>query len=223
MQWATANANQDWTRVIFTDEAAFEVGDDLQKENCWRLPGEEYDEKNLSLRKKKGKVLHVWGAIIHGHKFPLVRFALRPAHVENKIKVAAETINSKVYLDQIPKGPLKDAVDWTKANGREPIVLEDGAPPHKMKGYAEERARLGIINLKHPGASPDLNAIENCWAYVKDKIRRMPEHPSSLDALWVAVQRHWDELPQSIVDGWIDDFEIRRMAVVNAKGKHTRF
>jgi hypothetical protein len=74
--WASKYEGMDWTRVIFTDEAAFEVEHDLKKEHCWRKPNVEWDEKNLSLRKKKGKMLHVWRAIIHGHKFPLVRFAL---------------------------------------------------------------------------------------------------------------------------------------------------
>jgi len=38
LAWATANENQDWTRVIFTDESAFEHGDDQAHESCWRLP-----------------------------------------------------------------------------------------------------------------------------------------------------------------------------------------
>jgi hypothetical protein len=223
LAWAARNEMQDWTRVIFTDEAAFEIGDDVKQENCWRRPNEEYDEKNLSLRKKKGKMLHVWGAIIHGHKFPLVRVALRPAHVVNKVKIAADTINAEVYLTQVLSGPLKEAVVWAKADGREPIVLEDGAGPHRMQGFKVERSKLGIVSLEHPGASPDLNAIENCWAWVKDKIRRMPGHPSSLDELWASVEHYWNEIPQSIVDGWIDGFEERRLAVVAARGKHTKY
>ena len=161
--WASEYEGMDWTRVIFTDEAAFEVGDDLKREHCWRKPNEEWDEKNLSLRKKKGKMLHVWGAIIHGHKFPLVRFALRPVHTVNKVKIAAETINSQVYPKQVLSGPLKDAVAWAKENGREPIVLEDGAGAHRMKSFIAERADAGIANIQHPGASPDLNGIEYCW------------------------------------------------------------
>lgn len=32
--WASTCEGMDWTRVIFTDEAAFEAGDDLKKEYC---------------------------------------------------------------------------------------------------------------------------------------------------------------------------------------------
>lgn len=223
LEWARTYEKMDWQQVIFTDEVAFEVGDDLKSEMCWRKANEENNENCLSLRKKKGKMLHVWGAIVHGKKFPLVRFDLKPIRTVNKVRIAADKIDGNVYLSQILSGPLKDAVAWAKANGREPIVLEDGAGPHKMKGFVAERASYGIINIKHPGASPDLNAIENCWAWVKNRIRRMPGHPSSLDQLWEAVQKCWDELPQSIIDGWIDDFELRRLEVVAKQGKHTRF
>jgi transposase len=102
-------------------------------------------------------------------------------------------------------------------------VLEDGAGARRIKSLVAEREEAAIINIKHPGASPDLNAIENCWAWVKDKIRRSPKHPSSLDQLWAAVQHFWDEIPQSTIDKWIDDFEERRLAVVAAHGKHTKF
>jgi transposase len=120
-------------------------------------------------------------------------------------------------------GPLKDAVSWARAQGLRPLVLEDGTGPHKMKSFERVRAELGIDNLKHPASSLDLNAIENCWAYVKDRIRRLPGHPSSADALWEAIQEHWDAIPQSIVDGWIERFGDGRSAVVAAKGKHTQW
>jgi transposase len=223
LKWARKYEHQDWQQVIFTDEVAFQIGDDLKSEWCWRESNTENEENHLCIRKKKGKTLHVWGAVIHGKKIPLVRFALRPVRTVNKVKIAPDKIDGNVYLNQILSGPLKDAVAWSKANGREPIVLEDGAGPHKMKGFVEERASYGIINVEHPGASPDLNAIENCWAWVKSRIRKQPGHPSSLDQLWAAVQKAWDELPQSIVDGWIDDFEKRRLEVVAKNGHHTRF
>ncbi|KAI5453255.1 hypothetical protein NCC49_006278 [Naganishia albida] len=223
LNWAAANENQDWTQVIFTDEAAFELGDDQAREMCWRQANDEYNPKCLTAKKKRGKQLHVWGAIVHGHKFPLVRFALRPAHQEGGKKIAAETITGKVYDEQILKGPLTEAVAWAKAQGREPLVVEDGAPVHLIKKLAADRARAGIVNVKHPGSSPDLNAIESCWAYVKDRLRRMPGKPSTMDSLWEAIQKAWDEMPQHIVDGFIMSFEKRRSQLLAAHGGHTQF
>jgi transposase len=144
LAWADANENQDWTRVIFTDESAFELGDDHAHESCWRLPHEEYSEKCLSPKKKRGK--HVWGAIISGHKFPLVRFALRPEHQEGGKKIAAQKINAKVYVAQTLEGPLTDAVAWAKGDGRDVLVVEDGAPVHKITNLVAERAKAGVLD-----------------------------------------------------------------------------
>jgi hypothetical protein len=36
-QWADANVEQGWTRVIFTNEAACEIGYELKKDADWRL------------------------------------------------------------------------------------------------------------------------------------------------------------------------------------------
>jgi transposase len=140
----------------------------------------------------------------------------------NKVRIAPDKIDGNVYLNQIWSGPLKAAVAWAKANGREPIVLQDLAGPHKMMGFVEERASFGIITVEHPGAYPDLNAIESCRAWVKSRIRKQAGHPSSLDQPWAAVQKAWGELPQFIVDGWIEDFEKRRLEVVAKHGHRTR-
>jgi hypothetical protein len=53
LAWAAANEKQDWSRVIFTDEAAFELGDDQAHEMCWRLPHEEYNAACLTPIKKR--------------------------------------------------------------------------------------------------------------------------------------------------------------------------
>jgi hypothetical protein len=68
-------------------------------------------------------------------------------------------------------------------------VVEDGAHVHKITNLKAERARVGIINVKHPGNPPDLTAIESCWALVKDRLRRMSGKPTTLDGLWKEIQK----------------------------------
>jgi hypothetical protein len=102
-------------------------------------------------------------------------------------------------------------------------VVEDGAPVHMIKKLAADRAQACIVNVKHPGSSPDLNAIESCWAYVKDRLRRLPGKTSTMDALWEAIQKAWDEMPQHIVDGFVGRFEKGREHLLSAHGGHTQF
>ena len=118
---------------------------------------------------------------------------------------------------------MTDAVAWAKEDGRDVLVVEDVAPVHKIANLVAERAKTGVINIIHPGNSPNLNAIESCWAVVKDRLRRMPGKPTTMDELWETIQKVWDEMPQSIIDGFIQSFEGRREQVVAAHGGHTQF
>lgn len=83
--WAKENVRQDWDRVMFTDEACFHVGE-TGRERVIRRAGTEYEPQQLSVKFRHGKSLHVWGAVLHGQRFPLIRFQLRPARTVNHIK-----------------------------------------------------------------------------------------------------------------------------------------
>ena len=53
---------------------------------------------------------------------------------------------------------------------------------------------------------------------MKQRIGRLPEHPTTVDKLWQAVQRLWDELLQSILDNPIYDMPRHREDLRRAKG-----
>jgi transposase len=52
LKWARTYEHQDWQQVIFTDEVAFQIGDDFKSEWCWRESNTENEEKHLCIRKK---------------------------------------------------------------------------------------------------------------------------------------------------------------------------
>jgi hypothetical protein len=51
----------------------------------------------------------------------------------------------------------------------------------------------------------------------------MPEKPTTMDGLWEAIEKVWKEIPQHIVDGFIESFEERRKEVVAAHSGSTQF
>jgi len=57
--------------------------------------------------------------------------------------------------------------------------------------FESGKSCCGVVNIKQPGASPDLNAIENCWALVKMKQRKLPQKPATLDNSWEAIEKIW--------------------------------
>lgn len=82
-------------------------------------------------------------------------------------------------------------------------VQEDKAPSH----YARENDRIwsfwGMTRLLWPGNSPDLNAIEPCWPWMKSRTTRKgaPQDRKTAEKVWVKA---WNELPQDQIRRWIE-------------------
>lgn len=220
-QWVKDNKEQDWRRVIFTDESAIEMGLDITTRWTIRQPGQQYLPQHLqrSFRSSR-KSLMVWGAIAHGKKWPLVRLSIPPSEVQEKGK----GMNGAKYVRLVLNGPLKRAARQLRtARWRDILVVEDGAPCHSCKLAKEARAKLGISSLIHPPSSPDLNPIENVWSLLKTKVSQLPTRATNLDMLWEQVQACWADIDQQYINNLIDDMPTRVEEVRNARGEITSF
>ena len=222
VQWAHANVDTDWRRVMFTDEAAFRVGE-VGVTRVIRRAGTAYDPRNITVKFRPGAAIHVWGCIMHGHKLPLHRFDLRKARTVNKVRIAADKITSEVYANQMIAGKLSEYVAYARAHGVAPLVVEDGASVHFRGATKAVRDTCDIPNQPHPPSSPDLNPIENCWHRLKVRLRREGRRATSIDELWARLQEEWDALPQEIIDHWIEGMDERRRAVLEVNGCQTRW
>ncbi|KAK4689827.1 hypothetical protein P7C73_g290, partial [Tremellales sp. Uapishka_1] len=154
---------------------------------------------------------------------PLYRFKLAKARKVNGQTIAAETINSQVYSDQILWGILQDYVVGERARGVDVLVVEDGAPVHFGGASKAIRPMLDIPHQSHPPSSPDLNPIEGCWRIVKQRLRGMDKRPTSVDELWTEIERIWAEIPQETIDGMIISMAERRNVILEVDGKQTRW
>ena len=85
------------------------------------------------------------------------------------------------------------------------------------------RVELGFQTLTHPPNSPDLNPIEPLWAVLKRRVARIPDSRKSLDSLWEAIQKVWEDLTDEEVTEVIGSMPARVEAVLKAHGYHTQF
>ncbi len=69
------------------------------------------------------------------------------------------------------------------------MFLQDGAPCHTSNMIKNFLAEEDIQLIDWPGNSPDLNPIENCWNYVKDKLE--DRHTPNLKALIDNIKDLW--------------------------------
>lgn len=108
--YATESAGLGWQCVLFTNELAFKVGECLAWQMCHRRKGQAYDANKIAVKVKGAALLHVWGAIAHGVKLPLIRFDLRPIRTIDGVCYTANKTNAKVHINQILQGPLQDYI-----------------------------------------------------------------------------------------------------------------
>lgn len=76
------------------------------------------------------------------------------------------------------------------------LVQEDKAPAHSCKYQTEIFQKDNILRLLWPGNSPDLNMIEQCWAWMKRDTTKYgpPENRLTAESVWT---RCWNKLPDA--------------------------
>jgi len=97
------------------------------------------------------------------------------------------------------------------------IVQEDGAPSHSCDYQKEVFDFWKVIKLLWPGNSPDLNAIEPCWWYMKQKTtkRGVSTSKKELEKRWLEC---WEELDQERIRRWVDRIKIHIEEIIKLEG-----
>ncbi len=120
---------------------------------------------------------------------------------------------SKVMIPKL----IPFAKECAKARDDGGKVQEDGAPSH-AHWYQDIVYKLHeVIRILWMGNSPDLNAIEPCWPYMKR--RTTAKGPPQTRAEGIKVwQQCWKELPQSQIQAWIERIPIHIQKVIELEG-----
>jgi hypothetical protein len=82
------------------------------------------------------------------------------------------------------------------------FVQEDNAGPHAHRHQGTVYALYDVTRLLWPGNSPDLNAIEPAWYWLKRRTtaRGAPANRKDMEQAW---RQAWQDLPQETIQQWI--------------------
>ena len=106
--------------------------------------------------------------------------------------------------------------------GRYPVVQQDNASPHTSKVFRDALDDCGLVWLRMPPHSPDLNPIEHVWAWIKNKLRSM--HWIRTNAQLIEqVKRLWAEIPMEVLTNIIESMPSRVKAVIDRQGWPTKY
>src|SRR6266487_3590379 len=209
--WAIAHIfwQQEWLKVLWSDEVTFLIGGRTAKERVTRKRGERTCATCIQHQLYRGHAtpIHAWGAIGYGYKSPLL-------FIHGSGKTGAFT--QKDYLTQILQSHIQPILEAFAAITHqlrpvaEPLFMEDGNSAHGHKSThnccAKWRTSHGIILMPHPSTSPDMNPIEKCWRRIKQALHRRKHQPTNEAEMQAAVTEEWEAIPQD----WINELILKQ-------------
>lgn len=199
---------EEWLRVLFTDESRFSLYTSDGRRNVYRRPGERYIQACFSERVQYGGgSVHVWAGISAEGRTELVA-------IENG------TLTGERYAQEI----LNEYVGPYLANMRDgSMLMQDNARPHTARVVQEYIREVGISVMAWPSRSPDLNPIEHAWDELGRRVRSRRPAPTTLRALKQVLIEEWENIPQHRLRNLIFSMPNRLEAVVRARGGNTSY
>ena len=196
-----------WNKVMFSDESHFHLNT-FRRSLCRRPPGSDRNAVEFTKKtvKHPPKVM-VWACFSWKGRGAIVFLK------------KGEMMNGQRYR-QI----LDEKLEWFMQQHQTTHFLQDGAPCHRSKivsSWFEERPAITLIDW--PGNSPDLNPIENAWAWMKYQLQNcgatsIPDLETEILRLWTIRMDNSDYL-RSLVES----MPRRLQAVIDNNGNATKY
>jgi transposase len=98
-----------------------------------------------------------------------------------------------------------------------PLVQEDGAAAHIHFHQQTTFDCFKVARLLWPGNSPDLNAIEPCWWWMKKRTTARGA-PTAGRVMTTAWKKAWEDLPQEQIQEWIAAIPRHIQEIIRLEG-----
>lgn len=215
VQFAKRHARRSWKNVLFVDACKFTYGRAQRHSRHGMLT---YNGRRPLLPKGDDHVgLCVYGAVSSKGKSPLV-FVTGSSRVAKTYKgrsgkrhtgVGAEEYINIMRAHLVPAG--------RRLHGSKLVYLHDWSGCHKSRAVRvfQKDARLDVMT-DFPSRSPDLNIIENVWAWMDSQLRKKPY--SDLDSFRAALIATWESIPLKLLQNCTRSMKARLRAVIATKG-----
>lgn len=209
-KWRAKNTSN-W---VFTDEKTFTCGDYSSgtewAEHRDKVTGT--DASNCCM-----DTVYVWGAIGVGFRhLVIIRKTEAAGHATRKRngepRKPSECFTSETYIRRC-LAPIRKHLE-----ANECLLQADNHRSHTAGNTQRYFEDHGIAwSRDWPARSPDLNPIENLWAYLQ---RRVSERvPTNAKELANAIKKEWDALDQDSVDKYVLSFKGKCKRVASSGGK----
>jgi len=93
--------------------------------------------------------------------------------------------------------------------------------PKKVKEFLTTNNINFIDSSEWPGYSPDLNAIENVWSILKQKVSE--RNPKTKDGMIKILKEEWKNIDDSILKKIVESMPKRIKLVIEGNGSKTKY
>ncbi|GFS51980.1 transposable element Tcb2 transposase [Trichonephila clavipes] len=206
--WCREHRNwrdNEWGRVLFTDESRFSLRSDSHRILIWRERGSHNHPPNIIERDRYGdRSVLVWGGIMLGSRTDL--------HIFD-----AGSVNGTRYCNEIL---LPYVRLFRGAMGLQFLFMDDNAPCHRTVAAEQLLESEDIERMDWPARSPDLNPIEHVWDFLGRRLAARTLPPVTIRELRLALQDEWAAMPQQLIDTLILSMGRRCETCLAVRGDH---
>ena len=199
----------DWKRVVFSDKTKINRFNSDGRSWAWFRDAQELETRTVQQTPKHGGGgVMVWGCIMWDG-------------VGYMCKIDGN-MDQHLYKS-ILEDDLMESIDFYHLNKSKIIFQHDNDPKHTSKLVKTWLSEQEFDTLIWPAQSPDLNPIEHMWAEVKRRLNKFNEPPKGVLDLWERIQSIWNDIPPLTCQNLIQSMPNRIQAVLNSKGKWTKY
>ncbi|GFV40930.1 transposable element Tcb2 transposase [Trichonephila clavipes] len=206
--WCREHRNwrdNEWGRVLFTNESRFSLSSDSHRILIWRERGSRNHHSNIIERDRYGGGgFLVWGDIMLGSRTDL--------HIFDGGLVNGTRSCNEILLSYVRhfRGTL----------GLQFLLMDDNAPCHRTVAAKQLLESEDIERMDWPARSPDLNPIEHVWDFLGRRLAACTLQPVTIRELRLALQDEWAAMPQQLIDTLILSMGRRCETCLAVRGDH---
>ena len=160
---------------------------------------------------------------MHSGKFAVMFWGCVSKKGKGPLVVVNGYMDSEKYMELLQNYLIPEYNAARNNFGEDWKFMQDNAPCHKSAKTRDFLAQNGVNCIEWPPYSPDLNLIENIWAYLKQKLYSDFAPATSKRELIDFVLQIWDDLTDKMCARYCEHYDKRLKEVLESKGGHTKY